>query len=185
MATINISAGHNPANRTACGAVGFLNESNQARKVTKKVIKLLKAKGHIVYDCTCNNGSSQSDVLQKIVSKCNAHTVDLNISIHFNAGRNDKKGDGRTGGCEVLLTEKSGIKAKAAEAICKEITKLGFSNRGVKITNSLYFLNHTKAPAILIEVCFVDDVDDYKLYKIGNYKAVVKAIATGIEKGLK
>lgn len=57
---------------------------------------------------------------------------------------------------------------------------LGFKNRGLKITDGLYVLNHTKAKAILIEVCFVDDKDDYNLYKKVGYKKVAEAIAEGI-----
>jgi N-acetylmuramoyl-L-alanine amidase len=40
-------------------------------------------------------------------------------------------------------------------------------------------LNHTKAPAVLIEVCFVDDPDDVKLYK-KTYKKIAKVIADSI-----
>lgn len=184
MAKFNVHAGHNPAGKIACGAAGFLNESNQARKVAKEVIKLLKAKGHTVYDCTVDDGTSQSDVLSKIVKKCNAHTVDLDISIHFNAGRNDQKGDKKIGGIEVLLTKNVDLKGKAATNICKEVAKLGYTNRGVKVSSSLYVLKNTNAPAILIECCFVDDKDDYELYKKGNYSAMAKAIVEGILKAI-
>lgn len=177
---INVHAGHNPSGKIACGASDLLDESNQNRKVCKELIRLLKKKGFKVYDCTVNNGTSQLDVLRKIVANCNSHDVDLDISIHFNSGRSDKHGDGKTGGCEVLLTEKKGSKYINADCICKEIAKLGFTNRGVKVEDNLYFLNKTKAPAILIECCFVDDLDDYNLYKKGNYKAMAKAIFDGI-----
>lgn len=180
---INIHAGHNPDGKIACGAVGFLNESNQARKVAKKVIALLRAQGHTIYDCTCDNGTSQRDVLQKIVAKCNAHAVDLDVSIHFNSGRKDAKGDCKNGGCEVLVTSTEGIKGKAANQICKQISSLGYTNRGVKTISELYFLNRTKAPAVLVECCFVDDKDDYLLYKVGNYTAMAKAIYKGIISG--
>jgi len=124
------------------------------------------------------------DVLKRIVAKCNAHGVHLDVSIHLNAGRDDKKGDGKTGGCEVLLTKNLGLKRDAAESICSEIAKLGYNNRGVKTSDSLYFLKHANAPAILVECCFVDDMDDYKVYKKGNYKEMAEAIANGIEKVL-
>lgn len=87
----NVHAGHNPDGKIACGACGLIKESTEARKVKKEVIKLLRAKGHTVYDCTCANGKSQTNVLKKIVTKCNKHKVDLDISIHFNAGAGDKK----------------------------------------------------------------------------------------------
>ena len=70
---INIHAGHNPDGKIACGAVGLIKESTEARVVKDNVIQYLKKAGHTVYDCTCNNGTSQNDVLKKIVAKCNAH----------------------------------------------------------------------------------------------------------------
>ena len=86
---INIHAGHNPDGKVACGAVGLIKESTEARIIKDKVIQNLKKAGHTVYDCTCNNGTSQNDVLKKIVAKCNAHEVDLDVSIHFNSGAYD------------------------------------------------------------------------------------------------
>ena len=83
---INVHAGHNPAGKIACGAIGLLDESAEARKIKDVVVKFLTEQGHTVYDCTCNNGTSVSDVLNKIVSKCNSHDVDLDVSIHLNAG---------------------------------------------------------------------------------------------------
>ena len=180
MAKYNVSAGHNPPGKTACGAVGFLDESKEARLIVKEIIRLLKSAGHKVYDCTCNNGKSQGDVLKKIVAKCNKRTVAMDISIHLNSGRNDKKGDEKIAGTEVWCTDAAGVKKDAGNRILKNMKKLGFTNRGVKTTGGLYYLNLTANKAILIEVCFVDDKDDYELYKKVGYKAVAKAIAEGI-----
>lgn len=177
---VTVHAGHNPSGKIACGASDLLDESTEARYITRKVIKLLRKNGIKAVNCTVNNGSNQTDVLQKICAKCNAITdADLHISIHFNSGRNDKKGDGKTGGTEVLLTQNVSDKGDIAKRICNQMAKLGFTNRGVKVTSGLYFLNHTKAPAILVEVCFVDDKDDYMLYKANRLdvaRAVVKAV---------
>lgn len=183
MPKINIHAGHNPDGKTACGAVGLIKESTEARYLVDKIVDKLKKDGITVYDCTVNNGTSQSDVLEKIVKKCNAHDVDLDVSVHFNSGRNDRKGDGKSGGTEVWMRGCSGIKKAAGTKICNKMEKLGFTNRGIKETTSLYFLNHTKAPAILIEVCFVDDKDDVKLYK-ANKDEIAKKIANALEKVL-
>lgn len=174
---INVHAGHNPDGKVACGAVGLIKESTEARLVKNEVIKLLKSLGHTVYDCTEDNGKNQSDVLQKIVTKCNANSVDLDVSIHFNSGANDKGGNGVTTGTEVLLYN-SNSKAKVyAENTVKAIAALGFKNRGVKYRSDLYVLKNTKAPAMLIECCFVDDKDDVNLY---DYKTMAQAIVKGI-----
>ena len=174
---INVSAGHNPDGKVACGACGFIKESTEARRVKNQVIKLLRAKGHTVYDCTCSSGKSQSDVLQQIVTKCNKHKVDLDISIHFNAGASDKKGNGKTTGTEVLIYSENSKAKQYAERTAKAIAELGFKNRGVKVCDNLYFLHRTNSPAMLIECCFVDDKDDVKLY---NYKEMATAIVDGI-----
>jgi len=171
---VNIHAGHNLDGKIACGAVGLIKESTEARYLVGKIANELREKGIIAYDCTVNNGTSQKDVLEKIVKKCNAHDVDLDISIHFNSGRNDRKGDEKIGGVEVWMRNEEGIKGTVGKNICKKLEALGFTNRGIKTTKSLYFLNHTKAPAILIEVCFVDDKDDINLYKKVKDKLVKK-----------
>ena len=174
---INVHAGHNPDGEEGCGAVGLIKESTEARKVTFEVINILRKLGHTAYDCTVDNGTSQNDVLSKIVAKCNKHDVDLDVSIHFNSGRDDKTGDGSNSGTEVYIYSENSKSKPAAERVCKSIAKLGFRNRGVKVSTSLYVLKHTNSPAMLIECCFVDDKDDTKLY---NYKTMAKAIAEGI-----
>ncbi len=177
---VTVHAGHNPSGKIACGASDLLDESTEARWVAKKVIKLLRKNGIKAVNCTVNNGTSQSDVLSKICAKCNAVAdAGLHISIHFNSGRSDKKGDGRTGGTEVLLTGNVADKGDIAKRICNQMAKLGFTNRGVKTRTDLYFLNHTKAPALLVEVCFVDDKDDYMLYKADRMD-VARAVAQAV-----
>ncbi len=174
---INVHAGHNPDGKVACGAVGLIKESTEARKVKDEVIRQLRQFGHTVYDCTCDNGTSQSDVLKKIVKKCNSHAADLDISIHFNAGAADKTGNGATTGTEVMVYSSASVAKYYAEKVCQAIANLGFRNRGVKYSTGLYVLKKTKAPAILIECCFVDDADDVALY---NYKSMASAIVKGI-----
>lgn len=177
MAVYNIHAGHGLDGKIGCGAVGLIKESTEARKVKDEVIRLLKADGHTVYDCTVDNGTSQSDILKKIVAKCNNHKVDLDVSIHFNAGASDKTGNDKTTGTEVLIYSADSKAKDEAERICKEISSLGFKNRGVKVNSKLYVLKNTNSPALLVECLFLDDEDDVELY---NYKTMAKAIVQGI-----
>ena len=180
---INVHAGHNPAGKVACGAVGILNESTEARKVKNEVISRLRSMGHTVYDCTVDNGTSQNDVLAKIVKKCNAHRVDLDVSIHFNAGRKDGVGDGRPGGTEVYIYSREAGAYPFAKRTAEEIGKLGFPIREeaakdhVKINPGLYVLQKTKDPAMLVECCFIDDRDDVLRYRP---KEMAGAIVRGI-----
>lgn len=174
---INVHAGHNPAGKVACGAVGLINESTENRRVKDEVIAQLQALGHTVYDCTENNGTGQSDVLKKIVTKCNQHAVDLDVSIHFNSGAGDSSGNSRTTGVEAYVYSTSSAAKPYAEKICQAIADLGFRNRGVKYSTGLYVLKHTVSPAVLIECCFVDDKDDVELY---DYQKMAAAIVKGI-----
>ena len=119
---ITIHAGHNQSGKAACGAVGILDESKEARIIVKKVIKLLKANRIKAVDCTVNDGKGQQDILQRICAGCNAvKDADLNISIHFNSGAGDRKGNGKTTGTEVLVTANKDNKGDVAKRICKQM----------------------------------------------------------------
>jgi len=174
---INVHAGHNPDGKIGCGAIGLVKESTEARKIKDEVISQLKQLGHTVYDCTVDDGSNASDVLKKIVAKCNANTVDLDVSIHLNAGRNDYVGDSKTGGTEVFLYSTSSGAKSYAEKVVSAIGTLGYNKRGVKVNSSFYVLKNTNAPAMLIECLFLDDKDDVELY---DYKTMASAIVYGI-----
>lgn len=173
----NIHAGHNPHGMRACGAVGLISESTEARKVKTLVVHKLRALGHTVYDCTVDNGTSQNDVLRKIVTKCNAHKVDLDISIHFNSGAKDLFGNKKTTGTEVFTYSNNSKANTYAKNIVDNISALGFKNRGLKHSKSLYVLRKTMSPSMLIEICFVDDKDDVLVYDANK---VADAIINGI-----
>lgn len=165
MAKYNIHGGHN---FIVPGAVSLLNEVTEDRKVKNELISLLKSAGNTVYDCTDDKGTTQSKNLANIVAKCNAHSVDLDISIHLNAG-------GGTG-VEVLYVSSAG---KAyAEKVSKAVSDaLGLKNRGAKKRDNLYVLNRTNATAILVECCFVDSKTDKNAWNVSKCaKAIAEAI---------
>ncbi|MGN1013856.1 MAG: N-acetylmuramoyl-L-alanine amidase [Butyricicoccus sp.] len=167
---ISVHAGHNPAGKIACGAVGVLDESVENRKVKEYLITYLKNQGHTVYDCTCDNGTGQTDVLRKIVAKCNAHSVDVDISLHLNSGGGH--------GTECLIYGTGGQAEVYANKIQSAIVKrTGFANRGVKVRKDLYVLKNTAAPAVLVECCFVDSATDAKMW---SPKAMAAAICEGL-----
>lgn len=161
----NVHGGHN---KIVQGASKFLNEVTEDRKVKNEVIRLLKLQGHTVYDCTDDAGKTQNDNLKNIVKKCNAHSVDLDVSIHLNSGGGE--------GIEVY-TYDNGTKAYATR-ICDKISKsLDIKNRGVKNGKGLYVLKNTRAQALLIECCFVDSKKDSSRW---NTEKCAKAIVEGI-----
>lgn len=166
MGTYNIHAGHN---FHVPGASGKFSETKEDRNVKNKVIELLRKYGHTVYDCTDEDATTVSGNLANIVAKCNAHKVDLDVSIHFNAF------NGSAHGTEVHMYNNNTL--EYAKRICAKISALGYTNRGPKTSPGLYVLRHTNSKAILIECCFCDSATDANIYSADK---MAKAIVEGI-----
>lgn len=166
MAKIVINAGHTKFGN-GTGASGFLIESVETRKIAYELMKLLADSKHEVVPAVFDRSS---DNLKETVTLANSEGADLFVSIHLNAGGG--------AGCEVYTW--NGKKTKQAVGVCEELAKLGFKDRGIKKNNSLYVLKKTEMPALLIEVCFVDNKQDYDLYKKLGVSEIAKAIYKGI-----
>lgn len=165
---INVHGGHN---KKVPGAAGWCDEVDQDRIVTNYIISKLQKLGHTVYNCTDDAGSTSSQNLANIVSKCNAHKVDLDVSIHFNAFNNSAHGT------EVWVHSTGSSSYKYAQNIASYIAKQGYTNRGVKTSTGLYVLKNTVSPALLVECCFCDAPADQKIY---NAERMAEAIVMGI-----
>ena len=160
---IIINAGHTKSGK-GIGAYKYLNESREARRIAYHLLYLLTSTNHevipAVYDVSSNN-------LKEAVTLSNNKAADLFISIHLNAG----------GGEGVECYTWRGEKNKKALDICNNIAALGYKNRGIKDGSGLYVIKHTKAPAILVECCFIDnkrDTEKYNAYKMAE--AIYNAI---------
>ena len=160
---IVINAGHTKTGK-GIGAYKYLNESREARRIAYHLLYLLTGTNHevipAVFDVSSNN-------LKEAVTLSNSKNADLFISIHLNAG----------GGTGVECYTWKGEKTKIATDICANIAALGYKNRGVKNGSDFYVIKQTKAQAILVECCFVDnknDVNKYNAYKMAE--AIYKAI---------
>lgn len=166
---VGINCGHTVSGQPGCGAVGFIDESVETRNVGYALMELFRNNGHTVVDCTNDRASSTNANLAEICRLANKQTLDLFVSIHFNAG----------GGKGSEIYTYGGQRHAEAAAVCDKLHALGFINRGVKGSN-LYVINHTNAKAMLIEVCFVDTQSDVDLYrKLGKDKiaaAIYEAI---------
>lgn len=162
----NIHGGHN---FHVPGANGCFSETSEDRKVKNLVIEKLRSLGHTVYDCTDEDGTTVNKNLSNIVRKCNSHSVDLDVSIHFNASG--------CGGHGVEVWCYNSGTASVASKICNEISILGFKNRGVKYSTQLYVLRNTRSEAILIECCFCDSQTDSNIY---NSEKMAAAIVKGL-----
>lgn len=165
---IGVNCGHTLSG-AGSGAVGMISESEHTRKVGYALMEKLKENGVTVVDCTIDSTASQNAALAAITAQANRQDLDWFVSIHFNAG----------GGQGVECYTYKGRQYEDAVEICKNISSLGFNNRGVKNGTGLYVINKTKAKAILVEVCFVDSADANKYLGIG-----AEAIAEQIAKAL-
>lgn len=168
---IILNAGHTMSGGGS-GAIGYLNESRETRKVVSLLAKKLQAEGHTVEVINIDKAENQSAYLYAVANKANKEGADLLVSIHFNAGK------GRGSEC---FTWK-GKKMKEAVGICDELSKLGFKNRGVKDGSIFYLIRKTQMPAVIVEVCFVDSKTDSNLYKSLGENKIARAICDGITK---
>lgn len=165
---IAVAVGHTLSG-TDSGAAGYLNESICTRQVGELVKSYLEKLGHQVVYCRIDSASSVGESLSYRVNKANTANVDLYAEIHFNAG------GGR--GSEVWIYRTGGVAETYAKKVVNSLAQLGYVNRGVKTSQSLYVLRNTIAPAILIECCFVDSREDANRY---NADSIARAIVTGI-----
>ena len=168
---IAIRGGHVPK---FTGASKFIDELTEDRRVKDSVIKYLKQLGCDVLDVTPpDNTSTLNGDLSYGVNKANNWRADLFISIHFNKAYDIYNG---CLGSEVCVYSNFDI----AQRVVNELAKLGFKNRGQKVRNNLYELNHTKMKAMIIEVCFVEATEDVALYKKLGHDLIGKTIALAV-----
>jgi N-acetylmuramoyl-L-alanine amidase len=168
MGSVVISSGHG---KKVSGAAGYLDEVTEARVVVEEVADVLLRLGLGVKTFHDDISDTQSENLETIVSFHNDQSRDLDVSVHFNAYTTTAK----PMGTEVLYL----TAADKAAHVVNAISLAGFINRGAKYRDDLYFLNNTEAPAILVEVCFVDSKADADLY-LERLTATCRLIAAAI-----
>jgi N-acetylmuramoyl-L-alanine amidase len=164
--SIVISSGHGLYVR---GASGVLDEVDEARKVVDGVAFDLQGRGVEVMTYHDNVSKTQDENLNRIVDFHNSRGAhDLDVSVHFNAYQNTDK----PMGTEVLYVTQQSL----AAALSVSIADCGFINRGAKKRTDLFFLNNTEAPAVLLEVCFVDSTADAEVYGL-QFDEICEAVA--------
>ena len=170
-----IMAGHSTSGYIGSGASKYLDESNETRRLGPKVVSHLKTLG-VDADYICLDKPRTAKYLNEQVALANSKgTYDVVVQIHFNAGSSDPNSN--TTGTETYYASNQG--KPYSDRVNAKLSTL-FKNRGSKKdTRGLYWLKYTKCPAILIEVCFVDDKDDAKIY-LSNIDKTARLIAEGI-----
>jgi N-acetylmuramoyl-L-alanine amidase len=166
---IVISSGHGKYVR---GAVGYIDEVQEARRVVPKVAEYLRIRAVETTIFNDDVSHTQSENLKRIVDFHNAQQRDLDISVHFNAYKDTVE----PMGCECLYISQSDLAANVVQKICAA-SRLKI--RGAKKRTDLYFLNNTDEPAILIEVCFVDSRTDVELYNT-HFDEICAAIVNAV-----
>lgn len=157
------------------GARGIIDETTEDRKIKDSVIKYLKLGGANVTDVTPNDSyNTVNSELYYGVNKANNLNVDLFVSCHFNKAYNYYEG---AIGSEVWTYNED---FKEAKGVVNKLSELGFKNRGVKHSKSLYELRATSMKSMIVEVCFVEAVKDVELYRNLGVDKIGKAIAEGI-----
>lgn len=161
------------------GATGTYNgvkyrEADLTREVVTALAAMLKGFADVtVYDQSRNAYTDYCNGSLNI--RANFQNYDFVLEVHFNAWKIDS-GDGKNKGVEIFAKPGSDIEGN----IVKNIAALGFTNRGVK-SNSFAVINTARSKgtrAALLEVCFIDDADDMKLY-LAKKNDIVRAIAKG------
>lgn len=159
-----------------CGAVG--NGYREA-DLTREVAQLLK--GSLSGYADVDIADTSRNWYKHIIKQKNPFyfgVYDYVLEIHFNSSAIKS-----ANGTEIYVTklEKShGVESN----IVNGINRLGFVNRGVKAKNFdlIYHIKKQGVSSALLEVCFISNANDVKLYQTKKNE-IVKAIADGIITG--
>src|SRR5262249_25667550 len=120
---VAISSGHS----TKCqGAIGYLNEVEEATRVVDRVYEIWQERGIECWKFHDTVSDDSSENLNRIVDWHNSRPEhDLDVSVHFNAYNQTSK----PMGCECLYVSQSSLAATVSSAMAGA---LGLPNRGAK-----------------------------------------------------
>lgn len=146
-------------------------ESDDILSLGKEVAAEVRRHG-VVVDETRTSDATVS--LNDRSSFENENTYDYFISFHRNAYEPEK-----AKGVETYTYLNPGEKSRElAESIQASLVILGFVDRGVKEAN-YHVLRETKAPAVLIEIGFIDNTEDNNLFD-EKRNEIIKGLAKAI-----
>jgi len=98
--------------------------------------------------------------LQKRCELANVAGADLFISIHCNADPDDDTDPSLVAtGEEIWVHPKSADARRFAEILQRHASQYAGVSRGIKASDKLYVLKHTRMPAVIVEIGFIDDPD--------------------------
>lgn len=164
-----IDAGHGGSD---CGAIrNNINEKDITLDIAKKVAKQLAKKGYIV-EMTRTDDTYVS--LQDRVEISEKFNPDIFISIHVNSSNNDSPS-----GLETHYYKDNSLDlAKHMHAAM--LNNINSKDRGL-FKSKFYVINHTTAPAVLLEIGFISNPSERaQLVTESRKNATAKAIVEGI-----
>lgn len=188
---ILIICGHGAGDNGACAKIGLktYKEATETRTMGKKLrTQLLKYK-NVTVDLYPVGRNAYEDI-KNGKRQVNFALYDYIIELHFNACVKDLVGNGKTTGTEIFVT-KVDKTTHTEELIVKGVASVGLKNRGVKRANYTVIWNANQKCSVesaLLEICFIDDADDMKIYvksKDKIAKNIAKAIAQSYKLKLK
>lgn len=169
MARLCFDYGHGGEDGGAC--YNGRKESNDVLSIGRAVAGEVRRHG-VTVDETRTTDATVS--LNERSDFENRNTYDYFISFHRNAFQPEQ-----AKGVETYTYLNPGAKSKGlAESIQASLIALGFVNRGVKEAN-YHVLRETKAPAVLIEIGFIDNTGDNNLFD-AKRNEIIKALAKAI-----
>ncbi len=166
---IVIDPGHGGSD---CGAIrNGINEKSITLDVSKRVVELLRKKGYEVY---MTREKDETVSLQERVEISENLSPDVFVSIHVNSSNSDSPHGLETH----YYKDNSLMLAKTVHA--SMLNHIKANNRGL-FKSKFYVINHTTAPAILVEIGFISNAAERaQLVSESRKQATAKAIAEGI-----
>lgn len=147
------------------GAGSYGTEEQRMNEIMDLIENQLRGK-YILY----RNRPEMS--LTQVVADSNAKNPDLHFALHSNAGGGL--------GTECWICAKGGQAEKFANLLYKKVAPLTpTADRGVKVSTSLYEVNRTKAPAVILEIDF-HDAPQAAQWIVDNKTAVADACVQAI-----
>lgn len=157
-------------------------EADETRSLVRLLASELSANYLVDVGTFSFDRNAYADLQAKKLPNAVFQNYDYVLEIHFNACTSDKA-DGHTKGVECYVTQEErsvGVELQ----IVQRIAALGMTNRGVKRKNYAV-IKAAKAAGVssaLLEVCFIDDPDDWQCYQ-AKKRDTAHGIAAGIAAG--
>lgn len=152
---IMLDSGHGGKDSGACK--GSRHEADDVLKLVLAVGKKLTSD----YSNVKVGYTRKTDIYEAPYKKA-AEANEANADYFFSFHRNSAGATAR--GYETLVYSNTGIKKEVAAALNDAMKEIGFKNRGTKVRTDLTVLKKTNMPSWLLEVGFISNTADNKLF---------------------